>query len=133
MKTIIKKLLLIEKELSKSHGDFYLFALSLREDVEDRWDLIISADWIKEAEQVAVIREIASILNKKLSKDEIIKLSRVVVLEPNNPFLLALTKTFGGENIEISNSYINGIKIEHIHLIKSRYPNIRVKASNGKI
>lgn len=33
----------LESELSKEKGEFVFFALFMREDVPDRWDLIVSA------------------------------------------------------------------------------------------
>ena len=49
MKEIIKKLIRLETTVASEKGPFDLFALfSTDEEVEDRWDLVISATWIGE-------------------------------------------------------------------------------------
>lgn len=44
----------LESEIARERGDFTLFALFMREDVPDRWDLIVSAPWFGEDRQAAV-------------------------------------------------------------------------------
>ena len=40
---MVEKLASVEREVSSEKGDFRLFALFLREDAQDRWDLLVSA------------------------------------------------------------------------------------------
>ena len=42
------KLMLIEIETAKERGGYDLFALFLRGDTQDKWDIIIAADWLKD-------------------------------------------------------------------------------------
>ena len=46
MKEVLNKLMSIEKESSAERGDYNLFALFLREDSSNKWDILVSADWI---------------------------------------------------------------------------------------
>ena len=43
----IKKFQNIEKYLSKAKGKFELFALFLRENAPNKWDLLVSSDWAR--------------------------------------------------------------------------------------
>lgn len=48
MKGMIDKFKEIESSLSEEKGEFNLFALFLREDSANKWDLLVSADWIED-------------------------------------------------------------------------------------
>ena len=41
----------LEAEIAQKKGDFSLFALFLREDAPDRWDLLVSAPWASSNKQ----------------------------------------------------------------------------------
>lgn len=45
MKELLTKLRLIEKETAKEKGEYNLFALFLREDSPNKWDILVSASW----------------------------------------------------------------------------------------
>ena len=47
MKQIIEKLASLERDIASEKGEFSLFALFLREDAEDKWDLLASAPWLE--------------------------------------------------------------------------------------
>jgi hypothetical protein len=43
MKELLGKFVELEQRLSQERGEFSLFALFLREDASDKWDLVVSA------------------------------------------------------------------------------------------
>ena len=47
MNQLVEKLASLERDISSEKGDFSLFALFLREDAYDRWDLLVSSPWIE--------------------------------------------------------------------------------------
>src|SRR3972149_4648130 len=47
MKKFIEKIAILEQSISAEKGDFVLFALFLREDAQDKWDLVVSAPWLE--------------------------------------------------------------------------------------
>jgi hypothetical protein len=120
MKDVATKLLPVEKHISEQRGPFRLFALFQREDALDFWDLLVSAAWIADNKE-ASIRLIVAEATKVLTQDELIKLSRVVVIEANNPALDAINKAIHvkGGIAEVSNSNFFGLQIRHAYIITS--------------
>ena len=47
MNDLAEKVSLVEKDIAKERGSLNLFALFEREDLNDRWDLVISASWAR--------------------------------------------------------------------------------------
>jgi len=97
MKDTIDKLSLLEKSLSGEKGNFSLFALFLREDSEDRWDLVLSAPWLKSNDRKDY-KFIASRVKEILNKDELISLSRIVLLDKGNQILEAVNRAISIEH-----------------------------------
>jgi len=121
MKNLIEKLKEIEQDISKEKGDFSLFALFLREDSEDIWDLLVSSPWIEENKTEA-LKYLARKIQNKLSPDEIIKISRIVIIEENSPALSAIHDAISVEHglVEAKDSIFFGLPIKHAYLITSK-------------
>ena len=47
MKAFAEKLVPVERQIAAEKGAFLLFALFLREDAPDVWDLVVAAPWIE--------------------------------------------------------------------------------------
>lgn len=120
MRDVAVKLIPIEKNISEEKGPFELFALFLREDGPDFWDLLVSAPWISKDKESA-IRLIAGRITKALTKEELVKLSRIVIIERDNPALEAINRAIDvkGGMAEISNSNFFGMQIKHAYIITS--------------
>ena len=54
MKEIVEKLKQQENNMAQEKGPFDLFALFLREDSPDKWDLVVAAQWIEKNKQDAL-------------------------------------------------------------------------------
>ena len=131
MKELIDKLVRIEKDISSDKGPFLLFALFLREDAQDLWDLLIAADWVEE-NKAESLKYLSTHLSKYLKPDELIRLSRILPIDSNNPGLKAIHKAIQIEhgNAEIKDSNFFGLQIRDAYLITSKRreaPNKRIK------
>ena len=120
----IDKYIEIEKELSKRYGPFNLFALFLREDSAGKWDILVASDWIEQNKRESM-RLIAGFLQEHLDKDELINISRIVLIEDSNPALSAFQSEMNIErgNIEVKNRNLFGLPIKHAYIITSRRTN----------
>ena len=133
MKEIAEKLKHQEELMAQEKGPFDLFALFLREEAPDKWDLVVAADWIERDKQTA-LKYIAIIVQKALSKEELLKLSRIAIIDESNPALEAFQRAVNVEHgiTEIKESNFFGLQIKHVYLITSRRrdnaPNIDLTA-----
>ena len=121
MKDIVEKLRAIELEITREKGPFLLFALFLREDATDLWDLLVAASWIT-GNKPESLKYIAEKIKKGLGSDELLKISRIVVIEEINPGLEALQRAIYVEHgtAEIQDSTFFGLPIKHAYLITNR-------------
>lgn len=121
MKDIAEKLISAEQQMSEEKGRFLLFALFLREDAPDLWDLLVSADWI-EANKGEALRYITDKLKSVVKPIELSKLSRIVIIEHTNPALGAIQSAFHIEHnvVDVQSSNFFGLQIKHAYIITSR-------------
>lgn len=117
---MVEKLASLEREVSSEKGEFSLFGLFLREDAHDRWDLVVSAPWL-EADQMAGMRYLADKLKSFLDARERLSLSRVVILEEDNPGMAAFRKMVSTRHnkVEVRDSVLFGLQIRHAYVITS--------------
>jgi hypothetical protein len=120
MKQIATKLLLLAQTITKEKGPLQLFALFLREDAPDLWDLLVSASWITNDKESA-LRYFAGKLTAILTKHELVRLSRIVIIDKENPALEALHRAAHVENsiMEVQDSVFFGMQIKHAYIITS--------------
>ncbi len=112
MNDLIRKIAEIEKSLSEEKGNFKLFAVFSKKNIEGLWDIVISADWMKNEREG--LDCISRKLTKELSIKEIVKISRIVYLDVNEKFVHAMNTMFNVKDhdlIEIENRDINGILV----------------------
>jgi hypothetical protein len=121
MREQAEKLIDIEKELSESKGPFELFALFLREDASEKWDLVVSSDWARENKKEA-IDTIVGKIRSIFSDEEMLMLSRLIVLEKDDAALKAIHSAMRVEHglAEVSDSNFFGLEIKHAYLITSK-------------
>jgi len=121
MKEIVKKLVEAEREMASEKGQFLLFALFLREDAPDLWDVVVAAPWVTKS-KAGSLKYISRKLRLALNPNELVKLSRIVLIDRDNPGLAALQQAIDVEHdtTEIKDSNFFGIQIRHAYLITSR-------------
>lgn len=123
MNTFIAKLKTIEQQLSQTKGRFWVFALLQREDSPGKWDLLVSATWLQEGDRQS-LDHISAAIAREFDRDELLQLSRVVVLNPDNPVVQDLTTAFSQEHRLnfIQNITVNGMHFTQGVIITSRLP-----------
>lgn len=121
MKKQAEKLVQIEKDLSDTNGPFELFALFLREDAPNKWDLLVSSDWARKDKKKAIAETIKRV-REVFTDDEMLMLSRMIILEKDNPALEAFGQAIKVEHgvFEVKESNFFGIAIKHAYLITSQ-------------
>ncbi len=121
MKEQAEKLQAVEKILSDARGKFELFALFLREDSPNKWDLLISADWAR-ADKKGALTFISKEIRKVLSDQEFLMLSRLIILDKDDIALQAIHSAMHIDHglSEISDSNFFGLAIKHAYIITSK-------------
>jgi hypothetical protein len=124
MKDLVAKFVELETEMAKEKGNFSLFALFLREDVPDRWDLVVSAPWFGDNQKV-ILDYLVNKIKSRLKDAELLLLSRIVLVSSTDPTLKAIHKAFEIEHgmVEVQNSNFFGLMIKHAYIITSKHPN----------
>lgn len=121
MKELLEKIRTVEREIAGEKGGFLLFALLLREDAPDVWDLLVSAPWMTQEKKVDTLDYIIAKLHGKLRDNELLKLSHIVIIQEGNPGLDALQAIhIEGGIAELKDIEVSGLPIKHAYLITSR-------------
>lgn len=129
---LVEKLISFERKLATKKGRFNLFMLLLREELTDltsvvqgglpgRWDLVAAASWIykdKKSNFAYFSRE----LSAHLGPENILAISRMVLLRPEDTFVEAVNKGFQIEhgNMKVSRINLFGIHVNQAFIITSR-------------
>jgi len=125
-----EKLALLEREISDEKGEFSLFGLFLREDAqdEDKWDILVSALWL-DADKKEGLAYLANEIQKRLEPDELLSISRIVVLERGDPILEAIHKAVNVKHgeVEVKDSNFYGVQITQACISTSSAVNPTVK------
>ena len=114
MKDFVEQLRRIEKAVSAEKGDFTLFALFLREDAADKWDLVVASPWIARDKQ-AELKYLAGKVQSELKPDDRIRLSRIVIVGGPGPLARAFNVQHG--LFDTKDNVIFGLKIQHAFII----------------
>jgi hypothetical protein len=115
----IKKYEEIKNRIQKERGDLDFFGLILREDAPNVWDLVVSAPWA-EADKWSALRYLADVLKAELKPQEIVQLSRVVILERESPVfkaLVAAPKPSGNSFTELHHSSAGDVHFRHAYIL----------------
>jgi hypothetical protein len=118
MEQMVEKLTSFEREAASEKGDFLLFGLFLREDAQDRWDLLASAPWLEER-KIDGLRYLSDRLQPRLDAKERLLLSRIVILEKDNQVLAAIQRVVSTSHtpVEVQDSVFFGMQIRHAYII----------------
>jgi hypothetical protein len=121
MKQLVEKLVAMEREISEERGTFALFALFLREDALDKWDLVASAPWLEEDKKES-LAYLSDRLRSHLTHEELLSFSRIVLIDRDNPFLEAIRRAVSQEHgiVEVKDSNFFGLEISHAYIITSK-------------
>lgn len=120
IENIVEELRGCEETMAREKGPFDLFGLFLRDEASEKWDLLVAADWI-DKDKSGALRYIVDTVQKRLSKEEMMRLSRVVLINERNRAFEALAKAIGtARDSKIYSSNFFGFQIRYAHLIAWR-------------
>jgi hypothetical protein len=113
----------LELQIAAARGDFALFALFLREDVPDRWDLMVSAPWAT-ADRKSALDYLVNKIKSDLGPQELTHLSRIVFIDPDDAAVANLNRALQVEHgaVEVRDSNFFGLPIKHAYIITSKRP-----------
>ena len=111
---VLDKLASLERTIAQEKGDFSLFGLFLREEAQDKWDLLTSAPWLQ-ADKKEGLKYLAEQVRSTLDGDELLSISRIVILEKGDPTLEAIHRAVKVKHgkVEVRNSNFSGVQITH--------------------
>lgn len=124
MKELLDRFVDLERRLSEK-GAFALFALFLREDSVDKWDLIVAAPWI-DADRKGALSHITKSIQGVFGPEELSTLSRVVLVDLANPAVEAINQAVGIQHgtAEVKDTDFFGLQIKHAYIITSQRVNM---------
>lgn len=119
---ILERYRRLESDISKEKGDFNLFALFLREDVPDRWDLIVAAPWISDKSKA--LDYFVGKIKSQLGIEDLTNLSRIVFVDPADIAVSNLNRAIDVKHgdVELRDSNIFGLPVKHAFIITSKKP-----------
>ncbi|MBM4295414.1 MAG: hypothetical protein FJ126_11025 [Deltaproteobacteria bacterium] len=121
IKKLFEKLESLEKEIAAERGDFSVFGLFLREDAEDRWDLVVAAPWLN-TEGMEDLNYITNKLKSCLKGNELVSISRIVLLDLNNPIIQNINQIAvpRGGSLELTHPQLYGLPFKSAYIIISK-------------
>lgn len=121
MSDVVAALEEIERELSRQKGAFTLFAVFERQDIPSRWDLVVAAPWVGEDNEKAM-RLLAAEMKKRLPASDVGRVSRIVLLDPNDSSVRAITSVHSVEHgrVQIDEASSYGLPTDRGYLITAR-------------
>lgn len=126
----VEKLRRLEDMIKKEKGEVYLLAAFEHEDIQGRWDILISAEKL-EADRLSSVRFVVDKLKTLLDKEEIVKVSKVIIFNKNDDFINDI-KSFMIKNSNIkriNDMTIGDLYIKHGVIVKSPVEKQKQKVS----
>src|SRR5437867_8326091 len=120
---LTEKFTRLESQIAQEKGDFVLFALFMREDVPDRWDLLVSAPWVGSNKREAV-EYFVNQIKSRLGEQDLTSLARIVVVDPQDAAVQALNRAVQIEHggVEVRDSTFFGLTVKPAYIITSQRP-----------
>jgi len=126
MKNFIKLVTQVKNDLIKAKGQFILFAL-IKLDSSKRWDIVVCADWLSCLTERDAVCFIVNELKKKVTREDFVYFSRVVVLKKDEPFMAEIQNVINSENVDISK---NGVVLKNKTILHLNIKEMRVLQIN---
>jgi hypothetical protein len=120
MNDLAEKVSLVEKDIAKERGSLNLFALFEREDLHDRWDLVISASWARMDD--ASLDYVVGIIKRHLAPRDMTRLARIVILPADEDPVRSINERYDVEHgeVELNNPARFGLPVRYGYIITSR-------------
>jgi|SRR5215212_1209123 len=120
MNDLIQKLQTVEEEIATEKGPLNLFAVMEREDLFNRWDLLIAASWARFDEKT--LNYVSDRLKRHLEPEEMTLLARIVILDATEDPVRAITESYDVEHgpIQFTEAARFGLPVNHGYIFTSR-------------
>lgn len=120
MNDLLEKFKATKHEMAAHHGQFGLFALIEREDLPDRWDVVVAVSWIRR-DDYDLLSVIINAIQSRLTIEESTLLSGVVLMNAADELVKQIT---GAANLkdgvnEFVDCDFNGLAISHMYILAS--------------
>jgi hypothetical protein len=119
---LAEKMVPVEREVSRSKGNVSLFALFRRKDFPIDWDVVIAAPWVDAEKRMDQLKYVDSVLKKHLALDDIVQLSRIVLIPASDENVRWINKTIPVRRtpVEIRNAEFFGMLMRQGWILRSR-------------
>lgn len=119
-KEFLQKLRRIADDVANERGRFTLCGLFQQDEPADRWDFVMAAAWVKD-DYVPALRAIVETIQSRLRVEEMRSLTSLVLLQPSEPFVRAVTEDFSvkGEPLPLRDVTFNGMDFPRVYLLTS--------------
>jgi hypothetical protein len=117
----LEKLTSLLSEITREKGELTLFALFLRDNSVDMWDLVVAGPWY-EKDQRAGLAYLSKKVNTRLTTPELLSLSRIIILEKDNPVLQAILDAVPPkqDKAKLHNFNFHGLQIKHAYIFHAK-------------
>ena len=121
MRQLAKKMATLKRDISREKGEFSFFALFLREDSPNHWDLVAAAPWLKDNEK-EIRTYLAKEFQSRLDHQELLALSAVVFLNEDDPKLKRVQRDIAVEHgiAEVRDEEFFGMGMKRAYIITSK-------------
>jgi hypothetical protein len=121
MKEFINKFIELERRIKRQKGAFTLFALFMRDNGLNKWDVVVAAPWI-DSDRKEALDYISQQLQLSLTRDEVLQISRIALIDETNPTLDEIQRTLQPKHgvIEMMNSDLFGLEIKRAFIITAQ-------------
>ena len=119
---LLRRLTLVERDLSEQYGGFSLFGMCQRENtLADMWDLILSAPWLT-PNVIPSDNIILDALRQHLGKDELFSLDAVPMFDPDDWRIQELQDGYEVEHglIDLGQCQLFDMDMERVYIITSK-------------
>jgi hypothetical protein len=120
MNDFVDSFIELERTVAAERGDFALFALLAREDLPDRWDLVVAAPWIDDRR--GFVEYLVNAIKESMGAERLVELSRIVVMNPDDKLVRVVNSAFSVEHgaWEVRDTDVFGLDIRHAFIITSQ-------------
>jgi len=99
MNKLAEKVGAVERDIASEKGPLNLFAFFERDDVYDRWDVVVAAPWARHDRET--LKYVADVIKRHLTPQEMVRLSRIVVLDAAEDPVKSLTEAYEVEHGQV--------------------------------
>lgn len=133
MKELVDGFVELERQMSEKKGHFALFALLLRDESPDRWDLVVSAPWIQ-SNSAEALQYIVGQMHAKFKPKDLLQISRVVTVDESDAAVQAINRaiTVQHGSVELANTSLFAMLIRHAFVITSGMPVHQASTGSGE-